>query len=132
MRIVNLLGGGILLLCVAGCGGVRVEASAPLPDPDAPLPYIWRYADSLSGIDAYATQRFGSFPEGLRKAVTRHRIDFFATKTCAGSKADLQSYLFFEYRRQRSLGRKGSVAAPDAETERYIRGLIRELNRWSR
>lgn len=116
---------GVVVLAALGCGPV-VQASAPLPAADAPLDAIWTYAESLQ-VEAYAARRFGSYPDGLRRATQAHRIDFLSNGTVEGRPADLQCYLFFEYRRWKSLP-EGTAVPP--ETTRYVRALITSLNSW--
>ncbi len=114
----------VYLLLTSGCGGMPTT-SRPLPASDAPLHEIWDYAATLQ-VERYAGRRFGSYPDGLRKAVTQHRIAYFTSQQCPGGRSELQSYLFFEYRRHRSLGGE-AMALPDEQSERYIRALVAAL-----
>ncbi len=122
-------------LVVTGCGGQRrpFRSAVVVPQADAPFDAIWAYAGSLEAqIKPYARRRFRNFPEGLRKAVSQHRVEFLASGRLAGTVPDLQSFLFFEYRRQRGLAGNDKPGAPDATTARYVRALVNAIGQHPR
>ncbi len=112
-------------LMLAGCAGAPIQSRIPLPDSNSGFHDIWAYAASLEEkVKTYAGRRWRNYPDGLRKAVARSRMDFMTTGKVTGAVADLQSYLFFEYRRQKGLDASVQPGKPHPATTRYVRTLL--------
>jgi len=113
-----------------GCTGSTTPftSSVPVPAAGAPFDAVWAYAASLEPqVQPFAARRFRDYPEGLRRAVRQHRVTFLANGAVPGSLPELQSYLFFEYRRQLGLAGNDRPGAPDATTARYVQALLQAI-----